>query len=132
MISDSKKGPEAPADKGVKIICKACTASCRMFYDANTGTLRGNRCPRGWSYALNYKPEDLKFRTFLVKVKGGQMKRMALRTDQPVSEAVSAKLEAAVKELTIQAPVSAGALVLKDTADTGVDLLAIRKMPARK
>jgi CxxC motif-containing protein len=115
----------------LKIICKSCTAKCIMTYTPHTGQLTGNKCPRGEAYAKDYRPDAVRIRTYQLPVKNGHMKRLAVRTETPVGEALSERIEALLKTVTLTAPVEAGATVLKNVGGTGVDLVATRKMPAR-
>jgi CxxC motif-containing protein len=114
-----------------RIVCKSCTAKCRMVYEPQSGKLTGNKCPRGEAFAKAYSPEAVKVRTYLVPVENGYMKRMALRTDEPIGERLSEIVEAALKPVVVTAPVEAGATVFRNVGGSGVDLIATRKMPAR-
>jgi len=117
--------------KGLNIVCEVCTAKCRMIYEPESGKLTGNKCPRGVSFAKAYQPDAVKVRTYLVPVENGHMKRMALRTDQPIGLSLSERVEAVLKAEVVKAPVEAGTTVFSNVGGTGVDLIATRKMPAR-
>lgn len=114
-----------------KIICKSCTAKCHMIHDLQTGQVAGNKCPRGEAYAKRYRQDAVKIRTYQLPVKNGHMKRVAVRTDAPIGEDLSGVIEAALKSVTLTAPIEAGEAVLTNVGGTGVDLVATRKMPAR-
>ena len=122
-----------PHDPGtsLRIVCKACTASCRMICEPESGMVKGNKCPRGETFAKTYHPDAVKIRTYLVPVENGHMKRMALRTEAPIGESLSEVVEAALKSEVLKAPVEAGATVFRNVGGSGVDLIATRKMPAR-
>ncbi|SCZ81483.1 DUF1667 domain-containing protein [Acidaminobacter hydrogenoformans] len=114
-----------------KIICKSCTAKCDMTYEFQTGQVAGNKCPRGEVYAKRYRPDAVKIRTYQLPVKNGHMKRLAVRTDSPISEDLSGVIEAELKSVALTAPIEAGEAVLTNVGGTGVALVATRKMPAR-
>ncbi|MDK9711643.1 DUF1667 domain-containing protein [Acidaminobacter sp.] len=117
--------------KSLIIVCKACTAKCRMVFEPESGNLKGSKCPRGEAFAKAYHPDAVKIRTYLVPVENGHMKRMALRTEVPIGESLSEIIEAALKPAAVKAPVEAGATVFRNVGGSGVDLIATRKMPAR-
>lgn len=123
--------PHRDPEKSLMITCKACTAKCRMIYEPQSGIMKGNKCPRGESFAKAYHPDAVKFRTYLVPVENGLMKRIAVRTEMPIGESLSEVIEAALKSETVKAPVEAGATVFRNVGGSGVDLVATRKMPAR-
>ena len=114
------------------IVCKACTADCRMLQNHETGEISGNRCPRGAAFAKTYHPDAVKHRVYQVSVENGIMQRMAVRTGSPVDEALALRIESALKPRVVKAPVEAGEKVIVDLDGSGVDLIAIRKMPARR
>jgi len=117
--------------ESLRIVCKSCTAKCRMVYEPESDKLKGNKCPRGESFAKAYHPDAVKVRTYLVPVENGHMKRMALRTEAPIGESLSEVIEAALKSEVVKAPVEAGATVFRNVGGSGVDLIATRKMTAR-
>lgn len=117
--------------KSLMIVCKACTANCRMVCEPESGKVKGNKCPRGESFAKVYHPDAVKVRTYLVQVENGHMKRMALRTEGPIGESLSEVIESALKTEAVKAPVEAGATVFRNVGGSGVNLIATRKMPAR-
>lgn len=125
------KSQHHDSGKSLMIVCKACTAKCRMVYEPESGKLKGNKCPRGESFAKAYHPDAVKVRTYLVQVENGHMKRMALRTEEPIGESLSEVIESALKTEAVKAPVEAGATVFRNVGGSGVDLIATRKMPAR-
>jgi CxxC motif-containing protein len=125
------KLPHHDPGKSLRIVCKACTAKCRMVYEPESGNLKGNKCPRGEAFAKAYHPDAVKVRTYLVSVENGHMKRMALRTEGPIGESLSEVVEAALKSEVLKAPVEAGATVFRNIGGSGVDLIATRKMPTR-
>jgi CxxC motif-containing protein len=125
------KRPHPDHGTSLLIVCKACTARCRMVYEPESGNLKGNKCHRGESFAKAYHPDAIKVRTYLVPVENGHMKRMALRTEAPIGESLSDVIEAALKLAVVKAPVEAGATVFRNVGGSGVDLIATRKMPAR-
>lgn len=131
LRSKMMKRPHPDPGTSLVIVCKACTAKCRMVYEPESGNLKGNKCPRGESFAKAYHPNAVKVRTYLVTVENGHMKRMALRTEVPIGESLSEVIEAALKPAVVKAPVEAGATVFRDVGGSGVDLIATRKMPAR-
>lgn len=116
----------------MQIQCRYCNTNCQMTYEPENGNVSGNACIRGITYAKNFDPTALTVRKFKVELINGFSKHLLVETNQPISMLVADQLEQEIKTAKISAPVSFGERVLINIANTGIDLLASRKMKARK
>jgi CxxC motif-containing protein len=97
--------------------------------DDGTLEVSGNRCNRGAAYAREEFNDPRRIITGTCSVEGGIAARIPVRsTDGVPVEKISAFL-VAMYDLRPSAPVSVGAVLARDLADTGVDLIATMSMP---
>lgn len=114
------------------LTCIVCPIGCELTVDRrDDGTLEvsGNRCNRGAAYAREEFNDPRRIITGTCSVEGGIAARIPVRsTDGVPVEKISAFL-VAMYDLRPSAPVSVGAVLARDLADTGVDLIATMSMP---
>jgi CxxC motif-containing protein len=61
-------------------------------------------------------------------VKGGEIERLPVRTDNPIRKASWKQAADLVKELETQAPVGFRDIIQKDFTEDGINLIAARKI----
>ncbi len=64
-----------------------------------------------------------------MKVLGGDIEMVPVRTDSPIRKAGWKKAAGMVKELEVQAPVGFRDIIHKDFTENGINLIASRKIP---
>ena len=114
-----------------ELTCIGCPLGCTITVtmDGSTVTaVTGNTCPRGDAYARKEVTNPTRIVTSTVRVKGG-IYPMATASDIPkgrIFDCVNA-----LKDVTVNAPLKIGDVVLSDVAGTGVDIIAARNVPAK-
>jgi len=114
----------------VEMVCIVCPVGCRLraeVVDGNVNVL-GNTCKKGEAYAVEELTNPTRTVTSSVPVSGGHMALLSVKTARPVPKASIPAVLAALKCASAQAPVPVGAVVLRDVAGTGVDVVATRSI----
>lgn len=116
-----------------EIVCTVCPRGCRIKVsgDGEAERVEGHSCERGRAYAVNEFLHPVRILTTTVLVKGGIEPLLAVRTDRPVPKEKLFECMAAVKGMSVRAPVERHAVIIKDICGTGADLVASGGMPAR-
>lgn len=118
-----------------ELICIGCPMGCTLSVGMESGeviSVTGNTCPRGESYAKKEVTNPTRIVTTTVKVKGGAMEMVSVKTKTDIPKG---KIFDCVKELKgvqVSAPVKIGDIILRNVADTGVDIVATRDVIAMR
>lgn len=114
------------------LTCIVCPIGCELTVDRrDDGSLAvsGNRCNRGAAYAQEEFTDPRRIITGTCAVDGGTAARVPVRsTDGVPVEKIPAFL-VAMYRLRPSAPITVGAVLARDLAETGVDLVATMSMP---
>ena len=117
-----------------EMVCITCPLGCRMELEVVDGELRGvqhNSCKRGIEYAKQEFYDPRRMVTATATVENGVVQRVPVRTSEPLPVAHINALLAEIYRLTLSAPLDIGAAVIKNFADTGVDVVTTRSIAAR-
>ncbi|CAK7058120.1 MAG: hypothetical protein DELT_03062 [Desulfovibrio sp.] len=105
--------------------CIVCPKGCRIFADDN-GKLTGAGCERGISYVESEMENPTRMITSTVRLRGAQLPRLPVKTSAPVPKKIMMRAVALLNDITVEAPVRCGDVVLKNVLDTGVDFVATK------
>lgn len=114
-----------------ELICINCPLGCGLVVTMEHGTVikvEGNTCPKGKEYGEKELTAPARFLTSSVRVRGGKLPVVSVKTASDIPKAKVKECAAALKEVEIQAPVAIGDVVVKDICHTGVDLIATRNV----
>ncbi len=115
-----------------KIICVACPLGCEVLVELNeAGELQqisGNNCKRGVSYAQAECTHPTRPFTSTVRVEGGNLPLVSVKSAEPIPKAMMLACAEATKRIVAKAPVAMGDVVLANAAGTGIDLLATNRV----
>ena len=113
----------------MKMICINCPKGCEMDVEVDGGkvTVAGNSCPKGEAYALAEVTNPTRMVTGLVRV-AGMRKPLPVKTKTAVPKSKIDAVLFAMHQATVQLPVRIGDVVIRDVAETGVDLVATANM----
>jgi CxxC motif-containing protein len=92
--------------------------------------VRGHSCKRGKEFAVQEHTDPRRFVTTTVRIEGGLWPRLPVKTAASVPKGRVADVAKVLHELTLEAPVAMGDVVLADVLGTGVDVVATRDLPA--
>ena len=112
-----------------ELICIGCPMGCPLTVEMN-GTevvsVTGNTCPRGDTYARKEVTNPTRIVTSTVKVEGGKVDMVSVKTKEDIPKGKIFECVKALKGITVEAPVHIGDVILKDVAGTGVDIIATK------
>lgn len=109
------------------LICIGCPMGCPMTVTLEGGrvtAVTGNTCRRGDAYARREVTAPTRVLTTTVQVRHGAAPVVPVRTLGEVPKALLFRCVRSLRDLTVEAPVAAGQVVLRDLCGTGVDLVA--------
>lgn len=112
-----------------EMICITCPKGCHLKIDEQTLAVTGNGCPRGAEYAKNELTNPLRTVTSTVRIEGSFLERCPVKTSSPVPKPLMAEVVAALKGVTLRAPVHVGDVVLENVLGTGSNVVVCREMP---
>ena len=105
--------------------CILCPNCCRMRYEAD-GSINGQRCSRGWIYALQERKEPLRTLTLTLRTQSGAL--VPVRTNRPIPQARLMEAVAQLQTLSIpDGPIRCGQLLLEDLM--GAAVIATANVP---
>lgn len=105
-----------------KITCILCPRGCAMTVTGELGNLQvsGNTCPKGLEYAINECTNPVRTVTSTVRVSNRKDTMASVKTASPVPKGKMMEVMAALRSITVSAPVKIGDVVLSDIFDTNV------------
>lgn len=114
-----------------QLTCIVCPMGCRLsavIENCEVTGVTGNKCKRGVAYAKEECVAPKRVLTSTVRVDGGIMPRVPVKTDKPVpKELISACMEA-IHSAKMKAPINAGDIVIKDILGLGINIIATRNI----
>ncbi len=109
--------------------CVVCPIGCELTVDFDGTTVNsvtGNTCKRGDAYARNEIVSPSRTLTSTVRVKGGSMPLVPVKTDKPIPKAQLFEAMKKLNQMEIPAPVKCGDVIEKDFIENGTNLVACR------
>lgn len=114
------------------LTCIGCPMGCQVTVDYDGETIHsvtGNTCPRGDIYARKEVTHPTRIVTTSVRVEGGVISQVSVKTASDIPKEKMFAIVRALKDVTVQAPVAMGDVVLQDAAGTGVSVIATKNVP---
>ena len=91
----------------------------------------GNTCKRGDDYARKEVTNPTRIVTSSVKIEGGTLAAVSVKTRQDIPKEKIFDCVKALKDVTVKAPVHIGDVIVSNVADTGVDMIATKSVLAK-
>ncbi len=107
--------------------CIRCPLGCNVVATLEDGKIvkiEGNTCPRGAEYVTNELTDPRRIVTSLVKVAGGELPVVSVKTASDIPKGKIFECLDALKTVTLTAPVHIGDVVVPDVCGTGVNVVA--------
>ncbi|MBS7611310.1 DUF1667 domain-containing protein [Candidatus Bathyarchaeota archaeon] len=111
------------------LICIICPTSCTLRVCKElSGSLRveGALCPKGVEYAIREVNDPRRVVISVVKVVGGDLPTVSVKTSKPVPKKCIPEIMKATASIELKAPVEIGQVVIRDIC--GVDVIATRRV----
>lgn len=118
-----------PGNRNVssQIICIGCPAGCLITGTKNADgslTITGNACKKGEAYARNELTAPVRTVTSIIRIQDGRKAVVPVKT---AGEIPKGKINDCMKEIrcaVAKAPVKVGDVIIRNVADTGIDVVA--------
>lgn len=104
-----------------------CPLTVTMENNEVTG-VTGNTCPRGEAYARKECTAPTRIVTSTVRVQGGRLPVVSVKTASDIPKGKIKDCVAALKDVSLTAPVRIGDIVVANVAGTGVNIIATKNI----
>lgn len=122
LLKRKKETARKKSESGARTItCILCPNGCEIDYDLN-----GGMCGKGPEYVKNEILDPKRTLTSSVKVTGGSIPLVSVKTTGGIQKDRIREAATAVSRLTVEAPVSLGQVIAKDFIEPGIDLIATK------
>lgn len=114
-----------------ELICIGCPLGCPVTVTMDNGEVidvKGNTCKRGDVYARKEVTNPTRIVTSTVKVKGGSLAMVSVKTKNDIPKGKIFDCVKALKGVEVAAPVHIGDVIVSDVAGTGVDVIATKEV----
>jgi CxxC motif-containing protein len=117
--------------KTIELTCIGCPLGCPLsvsLVGTEVTDVKGNTCPKGESYAKKEVTNPTRIVTSTVRVSGGSSPMVSVKTASDIPKDRMFACVQALKDIVVPAPVQIGDVILKNVAETGVDVIAARNV----
>ena len=115
-----------------ELICIVCPTGCHLKVDEEKDfAVTGNGCPRGAEYGKKELTNPTRVITSTVRVEGGTIRRASVKTSSDIPKGKIFEAMRLLDNVTLQAPVHMGDVVVHDILGLGVDFVATKNVPSR-
>lgn len=114
-----------------EITCIVCPNGCHMTVDAADGVVLAVEhalCNKGKHYAVEELVNPVRTLTTTVRVLGGELPLVSVRSDRPIPKQVMLSAVSSLRGILLEAPVKAGAVVVEDLLGTGARVIATKSV----
>lgn len=115
------------------LVCINCPMGCGLEVkkDGKDYKVAGNACKRGVDYAVSELTDPRRIVTSSVFVKGGTHTTVSVKTSSEIPKGLIFKCVEELSNIKVKAPVRIGDVIVENILDTGVDILATRRVDKR-
>lgn len=100
--------------------------------DGEVLAVDGNACMRGYAYAQREVMNPTRTFTSTMKVTGGTEKLVSVKTEKEVPKDKVMECAEELRGKAARAPIAVGDLLIKNIAQTGIDLVATANVPKKE
>ena len=112
-----------------KVTCVICPVGCEIEVDVDNNEVievRNNKCKRGQVYASAEVIHPERILTTTVKVAGGTVSRVAVKSERPIPKELMFDCMKKINTVVMNAPVRMSDVVVENILGTGVNIIATR------
>jgi CxxC motif-containing protein len=118
-----------PDMEKVNLICIGCPLGCPLVVEMEgkeVVSVSGNTCKNGEKYARKELTNPTRIVTSTVRVIGGTLGMVSVKTSADIPKGKIFDIMKEIREVTVTAPIHIGDVIIKNVADTGVDVIATK------
>jgi CxxC motif-containing protein len=98
------------------------------FEEKKAIKVTGNSCKRGATYARKEVTNPTRILTTTVEVDGSDINVVSVKTERDIPKDKMFQCIEVLKGLKVKAPIKIGDIIVKNIADTGVDVVATKEV----
>lgn len=113
------------------LTCICCPLGCQLnvkLIDGNVDSVTGNGCKRGAEYGKKEVTNPTRIVTTSVVVLGSDVGAVSVKTASDIPKGKIFDCIRDLKNVQVKAPVYIGDVILKNVANTGVDVIATKNV----
>lgn len=117
-----------------ELICIGCPLGCSLeveVIDDNNLIVRGHSCKKGEIYGIKECTNPTRIVTTTVLVEGGVEVILPVKTERDISKHLVFDCVKALNNVTVQAPISIGDIIVENILGTGINIVATKKIVRR-
>lgn len=114
-----------------ELTCISCPIGCHLKVEIDGEKVikvTGNSCKRGEIYGKKECTNPTRILTSTVKVDGGCMDVVPVKTEKDIPKGKIFECMSALKGIIIKAPVKIGDIICENVADTGVNIISTKNV----
>jgi len=114
-----------------EITCIICPNSCGIAIEMEGNEIKsiaGESCKKGLAYARQEIRDPRRTVTTLVKVKGGDLPLVSVRTTKPIPKDKIFTAMAEIKKMEIEAPVNINQVIIPNVANLDAKIIATKNV----
>lgn len=114
-----------------KITCIVCPIGCKILVKIDGTSFEivdGNKCKKGVEYARNEALDPRRMLTTSILVNDGEWPLVSVKSSKPVPKEQLFPILKEIKNITIDAPVKSGQTIIKNVANTGIDIVSTKSV----
>ena len=109
--------------------CIVCPNGCELTIKVGeTIEVEGAACKRGVTYGTNEVTNPMRSLTTSVRVSGGELPLVSVRTDGVIPKAMLRDAVRELSKITVEAPIEIGQVICADLMGTGVAVRASKNI----
>jgi CxxC motif-containing protein len=112
-----------------EITCIVCPIGCKILVKTDGTTvniLKGYKCKQGVEYARNEALDPRRVLTTSILVDGGAWPLVSVKSSRPVPKEKLFAVLKEIRKMRVKAPVESGQVLIKNVADTDIDIVATK------
>lgn len=113
------------------ITCIICPIGCKIQVKTDGKHFEiceGHKCKRGIEYARSEALDPRRMLTSSVLVKDGEWPLVSIKSSKPVPKNKVFEILTEIKNAKIDAPVNLGKIIIKNVANTNIDIIATKSI----
>lgn len=119
-----------------KMTCIVCPLGCELTVTIDEHgevvSVEGNTCPRGKEYAIQEIKAPKRVVMSVVYVKNSIFPTVSVKTSKPILKSKIKDVMKEISNITLEAPVEIGQVIIKNVAGTDADIVTTRPAPKKK
>ncbi|NLZ61445.1 MAG: DUF1667 domain-containing protein [Acholeplasmataceae bacterium] len=118
-----------------QMICINCPMGCQMevvVEDGEIKSIENYSCQRGVEYAKKEITNPKRTITSILPVVGGDLSMVSVKTNADIPKDKISACMRVMKDLSVNAPIMIGDVIVKNICDTGIDIIATKKVEKKE